>query len=163
MPSLFGAKLQSLRHLHKLTQIELAKQLGLDADAQGYLSRLESGEYAPSLKILLALAMRLGVTTDYLIRDDVPVEAIHEHGIKHNVHCGTSCTLLGAKLRYLRRRENITQTALAMELGLRTHAHVSHMENGTYMPSIDLLLKIADRFHVSTDYLLCDTIAIDGT
>ena len=37
------------------------------------------------------------------------------------------------------------------------------METGKYTPGIDLLMKIAEVFEVSTDFLLYDTIAKDGS
>ena len=60
----------------------------------------------------------------------------------------------GNRLRKLRRNADITQKQLAEFLGI-TYAAVGKYEclPNSY-PSIDVLIKIADYFHVSIDYLL---------
>jgi transcriptional regulator with XRE-family HTH domain len=62
----------------------------------------------------------------------------------------------GAKLRLLRRARRIRQTQLAAALGLASQAHVSNLEAGRREPSIELILRVAGYFGVSTDYLLRD-------
>src|SRR5829696_5428266 len=69
--------------------------------------------------------------------------------------------LFGDKLRELRRARGITQTDLAHQLGLATHAQVSHLETRRSAPSLDVVIRAADCFSVTTDYLLRDTIPID--
>lgn len=59
----------------------------------------------------------------------------------------------GAVLKGLRKGRNLTQQELGLRLGL-SKAVVSKYENGLSYPSFDLLLKIADYFNVTTDYLL---------
>jgi transcriptional regulator with XRE-family HTH domain len=74
----FGRKLYHLRVAHKLTQDELAQKLGLSS--RGYVSNLESGRKQPSLELVPRIADLFGVTTDYLLRDDVAVEGIDAQG-----------------------------------------------------------------------------------
>jgi transcriptional regulator with XRE-family HTH domain len=50
--------------------------------------------------------------------------------------------------------------ALAQQLEHITHTHVSHLEAGRKEPSISLVLRIADFFGVTTDYLLRDSIPV---
>jgi transcriptional regulator with XRE-family HTH domain len=69
---LFGTKLRSLRLQRNLTQVTLANQLGLAR--QGYISNLETGRKAPSLDLVVQIAGFFGVTTDYLLRDSIPIE-----------------------------------------------------------------------------------------
>jgi len=71
-PRLFGAKLRHLRRQRGLTQIELSEQLALRT--QAHISLLESGNSEPSIAFALQLADFFGVTTDYLLRDSVPLE-----------------------------------------------------------------------------------------
>lgn len=52
------------------------------------------------------------------------------------------------------------QADLARQLGLRTQAHISLLEAGHKEPSINLVLRIADLFGVTTDYLLRDDIPV---
>ena len=60
---------------------------------------------------------------------------------------------LGEKIKMLRMSKNITQTVLASRLGI-TKSVVSAYENSIRYPSYDVLVKLANIFDVSTDYLL---------
>ena len=57
------------------------------------------------------------------------------------------------RLYELRRAKNITQQRLAIDLGV-DQAYISSYECGKYLPTIEVLLKLAEYFGVSTDYLL---------
>lgn len=59
----------------------------------------------------------------------------------------------GDKLRTLRTEAGMTQTDLARRLNI-TKSVVSYYELQERTPSPDVLIKLADIFHVSTDYLL---------
>ena len=56
-------------------------------------------------------------------------------------------------LKKLREEKNITQTRLSIEIEVSQEI-ISHYEIGESKPNIDNLIKIADYFHCSTDYLL---------
>lgn len=56
-------------------------------------------------------------------------------------------------LKKLREKKNMTQTRLSIEIEVSQEI-ISHYEIGDSKPNIDNLLKIADFFHCSTDYLL---------
>src|SRR5262245_39962192 len=68
---LFGAKLRTLRAQRSLTQVALAHQLG--RGSREYLVNLEAGRKLPSLQMAVDLADFFGVTTDYLVRDGIPI------------------------------------------------------------------------------------------
>lgn len=53
----------------------------------------------------------------------------------------------------LRENHNISQKALSSVLGV-TPSVVSQYEHGCAMPGYDVMLRIADHFHVSVDFLL---------
>ena len=57
------------------------------------------------------------------------------------------------KLLELRKARNITQQRLAVDLGI-DQASISSYEGGKYLPTVEVLIKIASYFGVSTDYLL---------
>lgn len=57
------------------------------------------------------------------------------------------------RLKELRERKNMTQTGLAMDLSLSQNS-VSRYENGTHEADYATLIRIADYFNVSLDYLL---------
>ena len=60
---------------------------------------------------------------------------------------------MGKKLKSLRTEKKLTQKQIADRIGLAISA-VSSYESGTRYPSYDVLIKLAQIFHVSTDYLL---------
>lgn len=72
--------------------------------------------------------------------------------------------LLGAKIKKLRAAHNFNQVELAQKLSV-TKQTVSNWENNNIQPSIEMLVKIADCFSVTTDYLLGreNNITIDVT
>ena len=57
------------------------------------------------------------------------------------------------RLRELRLERNLSQQRLAMELSM-TQKTNSRYENGDREPGIKELIRIADYFNVSLDYLL---------
>ena len=57
------------------------------------------------------------------------------------------------RIRELRKSMNLSQETLAAILGTSQQA-VSRMENGAYDIPTDLLVKMADSFNVTTDYIL---------
>ena len=61
--------------------------------------------------------------------------------------------MLGKQIRKLRLNKNISQIDLANKLCV-TKQSISNCENENIMPSIDMLIKMADYFGVTTDYLL---------
>ena len=61
--------------------------------------------------------------------------------------------MLGDKIRQLRSDSGKSQVQLAKALDV-TKQCVSNWENNNIQPSIDMLMKIAEHFSVSTDFLL---------
>mgnify|MGYP003306851748 CR=1 FL=1 len=59
----------------------------------------------------------------------------------------------GKRLRGLRKLKGMTQEALARKLNIEKQ-HISRMENGVRLCSIDLLIDLAVVLNTSTDYLL---------
>lgn len=60
---------------------------------------------------------------------------------------------LNENIKYLRLARNLTQVDLAKALGV-TKQSVSNWENDNIQPSIDMLIRVADFFSVSTDSIL---------
>ena len=73
---------------------------------------------------------------------------------------------MGQKIRQLRSQRNISQIALAKQLGV-SKSVISSYENEIHYPPYDVLLQMARLFGVSTDYLLGATgnrmINVDGS
>lgn len=61
--------------------------------------------------------------------------------------------MLNIKIKELRTAHGLTQVEFAKKLSVSKQA-VSNWENNNIQPSIDMLIKIADYFDVTTDYLL---------
>lgn len=61
--------------------------------------------------------------------------------------------LLSENIKRLRQSEGLNQVELSKKLGV-TKQCVSNWENDNVVPSIEMLVKIADFFKVTTDYLL---------
>lgn len=61
--------------------------------------------------------------------------------------------MLSIRIKELRNSHSLTQVDLAKKLSVSKQA-VSNWENNNIQPSIDMLIKIADFFGVTTDYLL---------
>ena len=57
------------------------------------------------------------------------------------------------RLYELRKAKNITQQRLAIDLGI-DQTSISSYECGKYLPTVEVLIKLAEYFCVSTDYLL---------
>lgn len=61
--------------------------------------------------------------------------------------------MLNQRIRTLRQSRNMSQVELAKALGV-TKQSISNWENDNIQPSVEMLVKIAKVFSVSTDYLL---------
>lgn len=73
--------------------------------------------------------------------------------------------MFGEIIQKLRKSYGLTQVSLADRLGVTKQA-VSNWENNNILPSVDMLIRIANFFSVSSDFLLeLDTrsfIEVDG-
>lgn len=61
--------------------------------------------------------------------------------------------MLNENIKKLRLAQNMSQVELARRLNVSKQS-VSNWENDNIQPSIEMLIKIADCFSVSTDYIL---------
>lgn len=61
--------------------------------------------------------------------------------------------MFGKRLQYLRKESNKTQQQIATELGISRAAY-SHFENDRNEPDSETLVKLAQIFNVTIDYLL---------
>ena len=66
----------------------------------------------------------------------------------------------GRKLHALRLQRELTLKELAHELGYLAHGYISEIESGKKKPTVDLALKVADFFDVTTDQLLRDDVSL---
>ena len=59
----------------------------------------------------------------------------------------------GERLKELRQEKNIGQNQLASDLGI-SNASISYYETGKQEPTASTIIKLANYFNVSSDYLL---------
>lgn len=59
----------------------------------------------------------------------------------------------GDRIRRLREERSLKQSQVAEILGVNRKA-ISHYENNLREPSYEILIRMADLYHVRTDYLL---------
>lgn len=73
--------------------------------------------------------------------------------------------MIAEKIKDLREKLNLTQSALAKQLGI-TRSSVNAWELGISVPSTQYIVELANIFHVSTDYLLgvehSATVSVEG-
>jgi transcriptional regulator with XRE-family HTH domain len=64
----------------------------------------------------------------------------------------------GVKLHLLRTGRGMTLQELAEALGHKAHGHISELEAGKKLPTVEFVLQVARYFDVTTDELLKDEI-----
>lgn len=64
--------------------------------------------------------------------------------------------MFGERLKELREDFNLTQDQLAEKIGIN-RSTISAYENNAISPTLEILVKLADTFNVSIDYLACRT------
>lgn len=69
----------------------------------------------------------------------------------------------GEKLRTLRQRNGMTLTELAEALGYapQTTGYISNFETGKRKPTLELVIKVANFFQVTTDQLVRDDLEVE--
>lgn len=72
---------------------------------------------------------------------------------------------LGMRIRELREAHNMSQVALGKRVG-RSKPVISSYENNLKIPPLDVLIKMANVFHISLDFLVGieqkETVSLDG-
>ena len=66
----------------------------------------------------------------------------------------------GKFIAYLRKKNNLTQETLGEKLGI-TNKMISRWENGNYMPDIQMLQLLSQKFGVSINELLSGELLLD--
>ena len=61
------------------------------------------------------------------------------------------------RLREIRKQKGYTQQKVAMDLNLSQNS-ISRYESGVREADYDLLVRFADYYNVSIDYILCRTV-----
>lgn len=130
-----------------LTQNELAERLGV---SQQTISKYENGSREPDLENLIRMSKIFHVTTDYLLglNDSASAYLLHE---QESSYFRDEISL---RIKNLMEEHNLNSESLASICNLTAEEMRLFWDYG-YLPHIDVLMKLADYFHVSIDYLLC--------
>lgn len=148
MNKYFISNIKKLRIEYKISQPQLAKEVGL---CKSQISYWENGERVPTAIGIILLSRFFQVSTDYLLKlndDSAPVY------VRDNFNC--DMYLFNKRLKELRIKNNLTQNKLATEVGLSQVA-INHWENGNRTPNANAVVTLARYFNVTTDYLLGET------
>ena len=87
---IFADKLTQLRKKAGMSQEELAEKVGVSRQA---ISKWEGAQAMPDMNKVLKLSEVFGVSTDYLLKDDIEEETLSEDGAKESLtDDGTSLT-----------------------------------------------------------------------
>lgn len=80
------------------------------------------------------------------------------HSIAYNLHVVNTffggTVMYGKRLREVRMSRMITQQRMSEMVGVALRSYQCY-EQGTRMPPLDMLVRLADALDISTDYLLC--------
>jgi len=135
----FADRLKDLRNAKGLTQKQVAETFSINV--RNY-RKYESGEVEPPVSGMSKLADYFEVSLDYLVgRSDNP-------GVAYLTR-----TKFAERLEALRIKKSITQKVIAEYLGIPERAYQLY-EYDKREPNQDDLIKLADYFDVSVDYLL---------
>ncbi len=157
MARLIAEKLRCLRLQHAMTQADLARQLGLASHS--HIAKVEAGEDTVSLSLVIRIARLLSASTDYLLRDTLPVE--NPVAFSSGAPLTDQALSFGSQLRTLRLQRQLSQRALTRQLGLVSPSYIGMLEaDRGKLPSLELVVRIADFFGVTTDDMLCGVPAV---
>lgn len=66
----------------------------------------------------------------------------------------------GEKLRVLRTQQGMTLRDLATALGYSSYSYLAQLERGQKQPTVELVIKVAQLFHITADQLLWDELEV---
>ncbi|MCT3091767.1 helix-turn-helix transcriptional regulator [Lactococcus lactis] len=132
--SVFAEQLKTLRKINGITQKELAEKLKIK---QNSYSDWENGKSEPNIEMLVRIADYFDVSLDYLMGGKM----------KNITEAFSLC------LKKIRMKRKLSQKQIAEELKISQQQY-SKWEGGIITPNAETLVRLADYFDVSVDYLL---------
>lgn len=150
---IFSERLKELRESKKISMYTLAKQLGVSDAA---ICKWENAVTEPKASNIKNLSEFFEVSSDFLLglEDELGIKK-YSVPPAHTPDIITSegSTIFSQKLKELRTRDDISQAKFAREVGFSQSA-IASWENETREPGINALIKIAQYFNTSVDYLI---------
>lgn len=146
--------LKEVRKSAGLSQKEVAIRIGVKQNTYSYW---ENGKSRMNSESLAKLAKLFGVTTDYLLNDIQNKSAnnkeLDDCQLQPYKLPNEKEKVMSNRLKELRSSAGLTQKELATVLGV-AQPTLSGWETGHFQIDYDSLIKIADYFNTSIDYLL---------
>lgn len=138
--SLFAERLSELMLEENLTQNALAEKVNIDRSA---ISRYLSGRKLPTYSILIKLADYFHCTTDFLL------------ALENENTCSEfkECPPFKEQLHFLLEKYKKTKYQIKKEQHIAESA-IYNWQNGVFNPSVYDLVKLAEFFDCSVDYIL---------
>ena len=139
-----------------IKRLRLSKGIGLNETARranitgGYLSSIENNKRTNvGTETLQSIADAIGVSISEFYNDNIL------NDIKNTIKKETTndMIILGDKIKNLRKKEGLTQQALASAVGV-SRSTIGMLEKNLQGVGNETLIKLADFFNVSVDYLL---------
>lgn len=147
----FSLKLKALRQKNNLTQEQLANELNIHYhfnESKATISQFEHNKRIPDLDRLINIADYFQVSLDYLCCN------------KSNDN--VRCTNPGTRIKRLIKKNGLSQKEFVDKFNEKygysdSEATISQYVNNKRTPEIDKMVKIADFFNVTLDYIMCRT------
>lgn len=147
----FSLKLKNLRQKNNLTQEQLANELNTRYhfnESKATISQFEHNKCIPDLDRLINIADYFQVSLDYLCCN------------KSNDN--VKCTNPGTRIKRLIKKNGLSQKEFVEKFNEKygysdSEATISQYVNNKRTPEIDKMVKIADFFNVTLDYIMCRT------
>ena len=147
----FSLKLKELRQKNNLTQDRLADELNARYhlnESKATISQFEHNKRIPDLDRLINIADYFQVSLDYLCCN------------KSNDN--VRCTNPGTRIKRLIKKNGLSQKESVDKFNEKygysdSEATISQYVNNKRTPEIDKMVKIADFFNVTLDYIMCRT------
>ncbi len=133
-------RLKDLMSEAQLNNTSLANKTGIHV---AVISRILSCDRMPSYKTLITLVDFFNCTADYLLGRK---ESWNEQTFK-------PCPPFSEQLDFLLKTYKISKYRLEKETGLKEET-VNRWHSGKYDPTVEHLIKLADNFECSVDYIL---------
>lgn len=147
----FSLKLKELRQKNNLTQDRLADELNARYhlnESKATISQFEHNKRIPDLDRLINITDYFQVSLDYLCCN------------KSNDN--VRCTNPGTRIKRLIKKNGLSQKEFVDKFNEKygysdSEATISQYVNNKRTPEIDKMVKIADFFNVTLDYIMCRT------
>ena len=145
MKEKFTSNIRKLRNEFKISQPQLAKEIGY---GKSVVSSWELGDQTPSAEAIIILSRYFQVSTDYILKMSDDNTILHRYD-----DFDVDMSIFNRRLKELRLKNKLSQDRLANITGI-PQSTLSNWEIGKGAPNCSAIITLARYFEVTTDYLL---------